>query len=1033
MVPLPPPNRPNYGKAKADQQSPPAATPPSSKRFRDPTAGSPNAPSQPQFPELSLDSDIISPQPSDRRRFKNHRPIIVASTAVLGIVILVAGSILLVNSTSRVKPLDGTEIYNRLLNSTVFIVKVDENVFGAPPVGLGSGVLIHIPRKLVLTNFHVVGDRGKARIFFPKRNDKNGDVLTDPRDYMDNKDTWGITGRVVQASREKDLALIELDQLPKNARAIPFSPEPAAVGSKLYSIGASGIEPDFSGTLWRLSTGEVRARSKRVVHFPDRIVDAWVLESQKPTNYGDSGGPSVNEYGELVGIVSMTDLKRDAVKFDIDIVEVRDFVAKFARDNNWTWEEPPPRRRGSSSRFDSPNDSASPTSSQEPVNEPSLAEKLQSQDPNQRLQAARATAQLQRSEIQPHLPLLIRLLEDENQQIQAAAAEAIEKSWPPQKSDLPLYESALQSKNAVARRLALRLYANHDDLQLPTALLTIVANELATTEPDVQLDALQVLSRRGGISKEIALQQLLKVAGANSSEVSQRALEIIQTFAPFVTADIPALTEALQSPSAKVRAFVISQLSGLAPNFATAREWFEPRLNDNDPRVVQAALAGLARWKMEAQPLLGKILPHADSDNIELAQTALAAINIIGKPNDLISVYANIAADANRADPIRSFALDLLSKAIAHPKVEISVVTMLLSSPDPKIRTAVLERLADEGPMAKSALRQVMEQLSAKEQAVQLAALTAISKIGEANEVIAVYANIAADANRADPIRSFAQDLLSKAIAHPKVEISVVTMLLSSPDPKIRTAVLERLADEGPMARSAIRAVVDRLSDTEEAVKMAALKAIAAIGPKETEVDAIAAIISKDKQLALPAVEILASIGPKAIDPLAKTLNMLMIEQEMAEKVMESLGKFGPNAQAAVPQILAAINQPGHPLSQLRDASLNKLSLTESWQPDPASKALMRIGGDKLATSLFPLLEWEYTTVGGRKVKRAKHAPDLKIQFWAVAVLSAVDPNTLSEEVRKTTEQRLQLLVKYDPDHFIRSVAKTGLLKYEKK
>ena len=933
MVPLPPPNRPNYGKAKADQQSPPAATPPSSKRFRDPTAGSPNAPSQPQFPELSLDSEIISPQPSDRRRFKNHRPIIVASTAVLGIVILVAGSILLVNSTSRVKPLDGTEIYNRLLNSTVFIVKADENVFGARTVRLGSGVLIHIPRKLVLTNFHVVGDRGKARIFFPKRNDKNGDVLTDPRDYMDNKDTWGITGRVVQASREKDLALIELDQLPKNARAIPFSPEPAAVGSKLYSIGASGIEKDFTGTLWRLSTGEVRARSKRVVHFPDRIVDAWVLESQKPTNSGDSGGPSVNEYGELVGIVSMTDLKRDAVKFDIDIVEVRDFVAKFARDNNWTWEEPPPRRRGSSSRFDSPNDSASPTSSQEPVNEPSLAEKLQSQDPNQRLQAARATAQLERSEIRPHLPLLIRLLEDKNQLIQAAAAEAIEKSWPPQKSDLLLYESALQSKNAVARRLALRLYANHDDLQLPTALLTIVADELATTEPDVQLDALQVLSRRGGISKEIALQQLLKVAGTSSSEVSQRALEIIQTFAPFVTADIPALTEALQSPSAKVRAFVISQLSGLAPNFATAREWFEPRLNDNDPRVVQAALAGLARWKMEAQPLLGKILPHADSDNIELAQTALAAINIIGKPNDLLSVYANIAADANRADPIRSFA----------------------------------------------------------------------------------------------------QDLLSKAIAHPKVEISVVTMLLSSPDPKIRTAVLERLADEGPMARSAIRAVVDRLSDTEEAVKMAALKAIAAIGPKETEVDAIAAIISKDKQLALPAVEILASIGPKAIDPLAKTLNMLMIEQEMAEKVMESLGKFGPNAQAAVPQILAAINQPGHPLSQLRDASLNKLSLTESWQPDPASKALMRIGGDKLATSLFPLLEWEYTTVGGRKVKRAKHAPDLKIQFWAVAVLSAVDPNTLSEEVRKTTEQRLQLLVKYDPDHFIRSVAKTGLLKYEKK
>ena len=56
--------------------------------------------------------------------------------------------------------------------------------------------------------------------------------------------------------------------------------------------------------------------------------DCMILETDAPTNAGDSGGPVLNDRGELVGVVSHYADRQRQVSGNIDLEEVRNFVAQ---------------------------------------------------------------------------------------------------------------------------------------------------------------------------------------------------------------------------------------------------------------------------------------------------------------------------------------------------------------------------------------------------------------------------------------------------------------------------------------------------------------------------------------------------------------------------------------------------------------------------------------------------------------------------------------------------------------------------------
>src|SRR5687767_12629723 len=79
--------------------------------------------------------------------------------------------------------------YQSLLGSTTWVLAKS----GGKNTS-GTGVLVDGPRKLVVTNFHVVGEARVAIIFFPALKDDK--VVVERKHYVDNVKTLGIRGRV---------------------------------------------------------------------------------------------------------------------------------------------------------------------------------------------------------------------------------------------------------------------------------------------------------------------------------------------------------------------------------------------------------------------------------------------------------------------------------------------------------------------------------------------------------------------------------------------------------------------------------------------------------------------------------------------------------------------------------------------------------------------------------------------------------------------------------------------------------------------
>jgi S1-C subfamily serine protease len=222
------------------------------------------------------------------------------------------------------------EVYRRTLPATVMVI----NTAGDKPVS-GSGVLVDRPRKLVVTNYHVVGEETELVVLFPSY-DTEGDLIAERSAYLetapDLRRHGRLTGaRVVARNSRCDLALLEVDRLPEDARAVPLAAASPRPGQQVHSIG----NPGASDALWLYSRGTVRQVYRKTFVLDGGFeVRARVVETQSPINSGDSGGPVVNDRGELVAVVQSAYVGRPGkevrlLSVFIDISEVKDLLRRY--------------------------------------------------------------------------------------------------------------------------------------------------------------------------------------------------------------------------------------------------------------------------------------------------------------------------------------------------------------------------------------------------------------------------------------------------------------------------------------------------------------------------------------------------------------------------------------------------------------------------------------------------------------------------------------------------------------------------------
>lgn len=215
----------------------------------------------------------------------------------------------------------GVEVYRKVLRSTVWVHRPGGKI-------TGSGSLVDKGRRLVLTNYHVVGDSKRMTVYFPVF--EGGKANPNKGYYRSRESQLGIPGDVIEVDRPADLALIRLDRVPPDVPDVPLAANSPDPGQTVHSIGS----PGQSDALWVYTPGKVRqVYSKQwEADAGDRLLkfNAWVVETDSPTNPGDSGGPLVNDRGELVGVThgGVIPGKANLLSTFIDVSEVRRLMGR---------------------------------------------------------------------------------------------------------------------------------------------------------------------------------------------------------------------------------------------------------------------------------------------------------------------------------------------------------------------------------------------------------------------------------------------------------------------------------------------------------------------------------------------------------------------------------------------------------------------------------------------------------------------------------------------------------------------------------
>src|SRR5262249_36176007 len=153
-----------------------------------------------------------------------------------------------------------------------------------------TGWVANVEKGLIVTNDHVAGHAKRLRVFFP--NLSGGEQANTREELI--RSGKGVPAKLLLTDPKTDLAVIQVESLPHGTTAPKLADRSISPGDRIHAIGNPSIGP------WVYSAGDVR-----LVHRKrEGGLDAWVVESSLPVNPGDSGGPQVNDRGELVSVTS---------------------------------------------------------------------------------------------------------------------------------------------------------------------------------------------------------------------------------------------------------------------------------------------------------------------------------------------------------------------------------------------------------------------------------------------------------------------------------------------------------------------------------------------------------------------------------------------------------------------------------------------------------------------------------------------------------------------------------------------------------
>jgi S1-C subfamily serine protease len=203
----------------------------------------------------------------------------------------------------------GISVFRRVSPSVVMVVTANFKDDKVTESGPGTGVIID-PAGYVLTNWHVIHGFESGIIFLKPT------YGTDP----DKNSAYGI--RLIDQSEEADLALVKIIKPPAGLTAVRLGDMSSVqVAEDIHIIGHP------RGQLWSYSTGVIsQVRDNYDWHYEDGSKHfAKVLQMQTAINPGNSGGPVLDNNGNMLGLVAMSEEGQN-LNYAVAIDVIKDFV-----------------------------------------------------------------------------------------------------------------------------------------------------------------------------------------------------------------------------------------------------------------------------------------------------------------------------------------------------------------------------------------------------------------------------------------------------------------------------------------------------------------------------------------------------------------------------------------------------------------------------------------------------------------------------------------------------------------------------------
>ena len=175
--------------------------------------------------------------------------------------------------------------------------------------GYGSGVIIS-ETGYVLTNYHVI------------KNNSNLKIAINYEYSLNTYEDYIHEVKVIKRDPQRDLALLKIINPKTYLNPIKISRKSPRIGSKVHAIG----HPDFK--VWSYTSGYVNQFMEDYEWSYDDTSPrkANVYLTQTPVAEGSSGGPLLNEYGNLVGINTFGDSEYQFQNFAITVDEILIFL-----------------------------------------------------------------------------------------------------------------------------------------------------------------------------------------------------------------------------------------------------------------------------------------------------------------------------------------------------------------------------------------------------------------------------------------------------------------------------------------------------------------------------------------------------------------------------------------------------------------------------------------------------------------------------------------------------------------------------------